>query len=385
MYRYLFTLCTVVLAAVVVVAKPSAWIIHSDPVDYESEWKKFKKVFRKQYKDSKEEHDRFIIFRTSLDRVVERNSKNIRAGGDRIFGVTKFSDMTQEEFDSKNKGRKNFGFGQKYKQAKVAQPVKKQSSNTEVVDWTATGVVTPVKNQGQCGSCWAHSATETIESAWMMAGEAPWPLSVQQATSCTAQMLGCGGGDTIAVYEQLLSDATKFGQATSGLVADAMAPYTQSMYEECLGRSCTVTCDNREIGNLTAAATYESLTGYYVQIKGYTYTTTPCYDTCENQDFDLLNSNVAEYGPASVCVNAGTWNDYVGGVMMTDTCGAYGYADLDHCVQLTGFNLTADQPYYLVRNSWATTWGEDGYIKLSAEGNTCGFADEATQVTIAPQ
>merc|ERR1711918_266552 len=103
-----------------------------------------------------------------------------------------------------------------------------------------------------------------------------------------------------------------------------------------------------------------------------------CYDTCDNQDFDLLNANVAEYGPASICVNAATWNDYVGGVMMTATCGAYGYLDLDHCVQLTGCNLTADTPYYMVRNSWATTWGEDGYIKLSSEGNTCGLADGYT-------
>ena len=68
--------------------------------------------------------------------------------------------------------------------------------------------------------------------------------------------------------------------------------------------------------------------------------------------------------------------------MTTEACGGYAYSDLDHCVQLTGFNLTAAEPYYYVRNSWATNWGEDGYILLSSEGNTCGLADEATFVDV---
>ena len=72
-------------------------------------------------------------------------------------------------------------------------------------------------------------------------------------------------------------------------------------------------------------------------------------------------------------------------MLTTAACGGYAYDDVDHCVQLTGFNLTAPEPYYMVRNSWATNWGVDGYIMLSSEGNTCALADEATFVDVVPQ
>lgn len=80
-----------------------------------------------------------------------------------------------------------------------------------------------------------------------------------------------------------------------------------------------------------------------------------------------------------VCVNAQSWNDYVSGVITTAGCGGYSYYDLDHCVQLTGYNLSAPEPYFAVRNSWATDWGVDGYVYLSAQGNTCGVANEVSQ------
>ena len=66
--------------------------------------------------------------------------------------------------------------------------------------------------------------------------------------------------------------------------------------------------------------------------------TPACTGACGSQDLDTLNANIASTAPASICVNAGMWNDYVGGVMTTEACGGYAYDDLDHCVQLTGFN-----------------------------------------------
>ena len=96
-----------------------------------------------------------------------------------------------------------------------------------------------------------------------------------------------------------------------------------------------------------------------------------------------LAANLAVYGPASVCVNAANWGTYTGGVMTSDSCGGYAYSDLDHCVQLTGYNNQGSEPYWIVRNSWATNWGENGYIYLAYDDNTCGIADEATFVTIS--
>jgi hypothetical protein len=359
----------------------NGWIIDG-PVDVDAQWEQFKLKYHKMY-SATEEVVRKAKFEVSLARAQERNAVNIGAGGKAIFGVTKFSDHSQEEFDSLYKGRKGHGMLPAGYESKNAAPPAAAATPT-FVDWTAAGYTTPVKNQGQCGSCWANSATEQIESQYMLAGFPMWELSVQQVTSCTAGTFGCGGGDTTGAYAQIISDADKFGEATSGVASAAMVPYVQSMYEGCSGPLCTEQCSDAGVGNLTVMASYEAFTGPFVSITDYSYATPACTGACATQDLATLNANIAAVGPASVCVNAGCWNDYVGGVMTTAACGGYAYGDLDHCVQLTGFNLTAAEPYYMVRNSWATNWGNSGYIYLSAAGNTCGLADEATFVTINP-
>merc|ERR1712100_436171 len=103
---------------------------------------------------------------------------------------------------------------------------------------------------------------------------------------------------------------------------------------------------------------------------------------CENQDLKGL-ATALEEAPLSVCVNAGAWNDYTGGVMSSQACGPMGADYQDHCVMATGFNTTAPTPYWIVRNSWASTWGEKGYIYLEYSENTCGLADDATIPTVS--
>mmetsp|Transcript_26353 Transcript_26353/g.58983 ORF Transcript_26353/g.58983 Transcript_26353/m.58983 type:complete len:428 (-) Transcript_26353:144-1427(-) len=401
-------------------AKSHGWII-TQPFDARSEWANFKSAYRKSYPTRAEEAKRFAIFSENLVLADRYNAEQLESGGGPAFGVTKFSDKSQDEFDWLFKGRAGQGFMPEGWEHMTYDPSKSAGSPGHPrgtspgdvpwwkdaaaargvaprrVDWTEAGYVTPVKNQGQCGSCWAHSAAEQIESQWMIdAGQAMWGLSVQQLTSCTMETLGCGGGDTTLAYEQLLSNATKSSKAaasqpTPGLAPGVLAPYVQSMIKECTHRACTESCSashpREGIGDLEDAATDESLTGYYVAISGYSFATPACTGACDSQNLTLLNANVASVGPASVCVNAKRWNLYVGRVVTTQACGGYSYDDLDHCVQLTGYDLSdsVEGPYYLVRNSWATNWGLDGYIKLSALGNTCGLADEATFVdVIAP-
>merc|ERR1719473_569454 len=108
----------------------------------------------------------------------------------------------------------------------------------------------------------------------------------------------------------------------------------------------------------------EQLSGGYAQVTGYSYATKPCTSGgCTNQDLKAFAASL-EKTPVSICVNAGTWNDYTGGVLTAKACGSMGADSQDHCVMAAGFNSTASTPYWIVRNSWASTWGEEGYIYL---------------------
>jgi len=105
---------------------------------------------------------------------------------------------------------------------------------------------------------------------------------------------------------------------------------------------------------------------------------TPCTEgACNQQNLKGLAAAL-EKTPVSVCVNAGVWNDYTGGVLTSACCGSMAANAQDHCVMAVGFNSTAPTPYWIVRNSWATTWGDQGYIYLEMAKNTCGLADGAT-------
>jgi len=297
----------------------------------------------------------------------ERNVKN----GQPIFGVTKFSDRTKEEF-SALLGRKS---DKKWNEEKVKAANAKTATGTSLpsyINWAEKGVVTPVKNQGQCGSCWAFSAAEQIESQWALSGQALWEFSPQQVASCTTNAYGCGGGYTEYAFDYIAS--------TVGLGSAWFAPYVQSMYVECLDASCTESCSAIDVDALNNP-TDAYLSGPYASISGYEYATPPCLQgKCPSQNTGLLAEYVANNGPASICVNAANWDYYVGGVMTGAACGGNAAYDIDHCVQLVGYNNKAKSPYWIVRNSWATDWGENGYIYLEFPNNACGLANEATYV-----
>merc|ERR1712029_214472 len=103
---------------------------------------------------------------------------------------------------------------------------------------------------------------------------------------------------------------------------------------------------------------------------------------CANQDLKGF-AQALESSPLSICVNAGAWNDYTGGVMSSTACGSMGADYQDHCVMATGYNTSAPVPYWIVRNSWSSTWGEEGYIYLEMANNTCGLADDVTIPEVA--
>eukprot|EP00471_Norrisiella_sphaerica_P008656 CAMPEP_0184505394 /NCGR_PEP_ID=MMETSP0113_2-20130426/52965_1 /TAXON_ID=91329 /ORGANISM="Norrisiella sphaerica, Strain BC52" /LENGTH=371 /DNA_ID=CAMNT_0026895083 /DNA_START=49 /DNA_END=1164 /DNA_ORIENTATION=- len=321
----------------------------------------FKATFARKYPSAEEEAIRFDLFVKSVMEIDKLNDLN----GEAVFGLTAMADRKPSEKFARGRG----GHGDKDTQgAGVHNP--SLSTLKAALDWRKEKPqpVTPVKNQGQCGSCWAFSTAETIESAYIMATKLPEEFSPQQIASCVESVDGCGGGDTVTAFKYL--------QSVPGLASRYYWPYEEGMTpsDGCEEKSCTAKCNK----NLTALVTEEFYIGPYAEVKGFEYATEPCFGACDKQNLTKLALSLSEKGPVSICVNAGVWDSYKAGVLTAKACGAYGYEDLDHCVQLVGFNTSAPIPYWIVRNSWSTAWGMEGYIHLEMSENTCGLADEAT-------
>jgi len=195
----------------------------SDP-----DWEEFKAKYKKHYANSTDETARYNLFTESKQRIEMLNKIN----GQVAFGINWMSDRYENEKHKKGL-RRPAGF-------KSTAPIMDFTStmrNPDSVDWRYTKAVTPVKNQGQCGSCWAFSATEAIESAMVLAtgGKYDFTLSPQQITSCTPSTgaygcLGCNGGFTEGAYEYVRS--------TVGLANGFYIPYAQSLTESENTKAC---------------------------------------------------------------------------------------------------------------------------------------------------
>jgi len=322
-------------------------------------WEQYKSDFGKVYVDDDDESVRKAIWYESVEKVVKAN-----ALGGAKFSVNALSDRKPEE-------RHQRGYKRVANRDLSATPVLsvENPQRPRSIDWRLTEAVTPIKNQGQCGSCWAFSATETIESHFIIGEGMKYgvSLSPQQVTSCTTADYGCGGGQPMDAYDHIMS--------VPGLTNEWNWPYVQSMTEQTATANCT------EGKEAAINGTLESLEGRFAQISGYQFATPPCYGAgCYTQNLTAL-ADAVETGPVSICVVAQMWDYYDSGVMTADQCGPMGDAFVDHCVQLVGFDRK--QNYWIVRNSWGTEWGEEGNIYLQMDLNTCGLADEATVPIIA--
>jgi len=272
--------------------------------------------------------------------------------GEEVYGLTKFSDLTAAEFKAQYLSGFKPSADIDRANVTVTEPeLTHPAVNASSVDWRSKGVVTPVKDQASCGSCWAFSATEEIETAWLMAGNSKQILSPQQIVSCDTKDEGCNGGDTPTAYNYV--------KKAGGIVSEKSYPYSS-------GKGRTGTCKKKDLSDKV------------VKIKGFTYATPPALaETSKKPNEDKMAQNIATKGPASVCVDAESWQNYKKGVV-TKTC----KKQLDHCVQAVGYNKAGAKPYWIVRNSWNTDWGVDGYIYVGMGGDYCGIADEATLVEV---
>jgi C1A family cysteine protease len=303
--------------------------------DIETEFAKWTASNSKFY-TTEEYQYRLAVFASNLDLIDQLNEAS---NGGASFALNQFADMSPQEFR-----RKYNGYVPSVPRIELPLLDLPNVAAPDTFSWIPEGKVTAVKNQEQCGSCWAFSATENIESVWMIAKNLTAsdmkPLAPQQIVDCDRRDGGCNGGDTKTAFEYVIQ--------AKGQDTEASYPY------KAVNQACHFIAADVE----ATISSYKSAT------------------TSRNED--QMKTATATVSPLSICVDAAQWQFYKSGVMTPSQCGT----SLDHCVQIVGYDTSAATPFWNVRNSWGASWGEKGFIRLEYGHNTCGCAIEATTAVV---
>jgi len=296
----------------------------------QEEFVAYVKEFNKVY-TSEELFTRFQNFNDNKKTIDEHNAKGLSWE----MGVNQFTDLTQQEFSDLYLGyipRQNDYLRNLNLHVAPAGQVLADS-----LDWRTKGAVTPMKDQAQCGSCWAFSTTGSVEGANQIKSGQLQSFAEQQLVDCagSAGNQGCNGG--------LMDDAFQYIIKNGGITLEASYPYTAR--------------DGKCNTAVKSAGTVSKFT-----------------DVKKNDETGLMSA--VNMQPVSVAVDAQSWSSYKKGVM-TSFCGK----SLDHGVLAIGYVTDASTDYWLVKNSWGVSWGESGYIRLVRNKNECGIAEAASYPT----
>lgn len=294
----------------------------------------------KAQNDLGEQEKRFGIFKDNLKFIDEHNSRNATYK----LGLTKFADLTNEEYRARFLGTVSDAKRRvmKAKSASRRYAFSVGDELPESVDWREKGAVAPIKDQGNCGSCWAFSTIAAVEGINQIVTGELISLSEQELVDCDRQYnSGCNGG--------LMDYAFKFITENGGIDTERHYPY------HAVNGNCDPARKNSKV----------------VSIDGY--------EDVVASDEMALKKAVA-HQPVSVAIEAGGryLQHYQSGVF-TGECGT----DLDHGVIIVGYGTENGVDYWLVRNSWGTNWGDSGYIKIERnfarnKNGKCGIAMEAS-------
>ncbi|XP_020090889.1 cysteine protease XCP1-like [Ananas comosus] len=273
----------------------------------------------KNYASPEEKLRRFEVFRDNVRHIHEGNKEKRSYW----LGLNEFADMSHEEFKGKYLGLKMGRREVVRKSSKSTFIYQNASFLPKTVDWRKKGAVTPVKNQGACGGCWAFSTVAAVEGINQIVTGNLTSLSEQELIDCdTVFNEGCSGG--------LMDYAFAFIIANGGVHAEDDYPY---LMEE-------GTCEEKR-----SRVKVVSITGFQ--------------DVPENNEESLLKA--VAHQPVSVAIEASgsDFQFYKGGIF-DGTCGT----DLDHAVTAVGYGSSYAQDYFIIKNSWGAGWGENGYIRM---------------------
>jgi len=303
------------------------------------EWQAFKLQFNKIYEEV-EDMFRMKIFMENKQKIAKHNQLFGQGNKSYSLRMNKFGDMLHHEFVSSVNG-----FKRNYNLSLATGSLFLSPSNIVLpkeVDWREKGYVTPIKDQGSCGSCWSFSATGALEGQHFRKSGTLVSLSEQNLIDCSTKYgnEGCNGG--------LMDQAFEYIEYNHGIDTEEAYPYK--------GR--------------------QGKCHYKKQNRGATDTG---FVDIPSGDETKLQEALATVGPVSVAIDASheSFQFYHQGVYDEPSCDSQ---ELDHGVLVVGYGTTEDGiDYWIVKNSWGTTWGEDGYIKMTRnKNNQCGIATQAS-------
>jgi hypothetical protein len=302
---------TAIILSLVVAAGLLFIAMNPQPTSTDQQFEDFTAAYGRNYLSVNEANFRKGVFKANMINAAELDRLNPEAE----FGMTIFSDRTESEM------RQRMGAFDPHDTSDDIEIHTQETAPSKSIDYR--NILESVQDQGQCGSCWAFSATATFEARLALSGKSSYKASEQEALDCSDKNYGCNGGWYEAVW--------KWSQAKNFCT---LASYK---YKHVKGSCKQSTCDGREHSS-----------SYKMVAKS------------ESAMYDALKT-----GPISIAVDASTWSSYRGGVMTT--CGH----GMDHAVVLAGYNKEKDA--WVIRNSWGSRWGEKGYVYVKQGKNVCNL------------
>jgi len=309
-------------------------------------FKQFKKTHDKQYLG--DEHNlRFSIFQKNLETIEKHNSEYSMGMHTYRLGINHFADLTSAEFKEYYLGTRVSYRQNTTKSLSTFQTLPSWIDVPNDLDWRKHGIVTPVKNQGQCGSCWAFSTTGSLEGAHARASGRLVSLSEQQLVDCSVTYgnNGCNGG--------LMDNAFEYVLKNGGVDTEMSYPY-HADEERC-----------------------------HFKVKNIGSTCSGFVDITEGDEVALKHA-LATAGPVSIAIDVteDKFMLYKDGVFVDETC-SNDPSQLNHGVLIVGYGTAnengQEKDYWIVKNSWSSKWGEEGYIRMARNmNNMCGVATSAS-------
>jgi cathepsin L len=317
--------------AIAVAALAATATAESTREKYESMFVEHMQKYDLEFKEGSEFVHRLELFIQSIEKIEKHNADPSQTF---TMGLNQFSHLTESEWrDAVHLGSTHPPFLRRNDVKIHGEPLTAPPAS---IDWVAKGAVTSVKNQGQCGSCWSFSAAGSMEGGYFLKTGNLVNFAEQELVSCDTLCQGCNGG--------WMNDAFQWVMNTGGIQSATTTPYTSGTTEQ------SGTCQGT--GNAVPGSAPSS------------------YTNVQPGSVSALMDAVAQQ-PVSIAIQANqqAFQYYNGGVI-TANCGT----ELDHGVLIVGYGTTSGgTDYWKVKNSWGTTWGEDGYVRIErSSADLCG-------------